>query len=356
LEARQSTSAPPHGLIDASSAEVIERATEVARQMLGMDMAFVSDTRSGVQEYSFVAGEYESFQIAPGTSAPLAGTYCEALLDGRIDNIVADAAADPVVSELAATERCGIGSYIGVPVLLDTGELYGTFCVLSHEPDPELQERDVQFMQVLAHLIADQVRRSEAEAADRRAAIAAGEVSALVAALEARDGYTGEHSEAVVALALAVAEEMGICARELIDVENAARLHDIGKIGISDSVLRKPCRLDHDEWAEMRRHPEVGQRIIDSMPGLAHLSAVIRAEHERWDGAGYPDGLAGEDIPLAARIVLVCDAYHAMTSDRPYRRALSHEVALRELSEHAGTQFCPRTVAAALRVISGDHG
>jgi response regulator RpfG family c-di-GMP phosphodiesterase len=356
LEARQSTGVLPQGLIEAGPAQVIERAAEVARQMLGMDMAFVSDTRSGVQEYSFLAGDYESFELAPGNSVPLEGTYCEALLGGRIDNIVADTAADPVVSGLPATERCEVGSYIGVPVFLDNGELYGTFCALSHEPDPELQERDVQFMRVLAHLIADQVRRSETQAAERRAAIAASEVSALVAALEARDGYTGEHSEAVVALAVAVAEEMGVPDGELTDVENAARLHDIGKIGISDSVLRKPGSLDHDEWTEMRRHPEVGQRIIDAMPGLAHLSAVIRAEHERWDGAGYPDGLAGEDIPLAARIVLVCDAYHAMTSDRPYRGALPRDVALRELSKHAGTQFCPRTVAAALRVVSGRQG
>jgi HD-GYP domain-containing protein (c-di-GMP phosphodiesterase class II) len=103
----------------------------------------------------------------------------------------------------------------------------------------------------------------------------------------------------------------------------------------------------------MRHHPVVGERIVASMKALAHLAPVVRAEHERWDGAGYPDGLRGEEIPLASRIILVSDAYHAMTSDRPYRKSLSREVALAELERNAGSQFCPATVAAALSVLRG---
>jgi HD-GYP domain-containing protein (c-di-GMP phosphodiesterase class II) len=120
---------------------------------------------------------------------------------------------------------------------------------------------------------------------------------------------------------------------------------------VPDAILCKPGGLTPDEWAEMRRHPEIGERIIRSMPGLSHLAPVIRAEHERWDGGGYPDGLAGPQIPAAARIVLACDAYHAMTSDRPYRAAMPVESALAEIERNAGTQFDLDVAAAVAAVI-----
>jgi len=179
----------------------------------------------------------------------------------------------------------------------------------------------------------------------------AGNVTALLAALEARDGYTQAHSSAVVALTTVVGRQLGLAGEALADLENAALLHDIGKIGIPDAILNKPGRLNDEEWDEIRRHSEIGEQIVASGP-LAHLAPVIRAEHERWDGKGYPDGLKGEEIPLASRIVFVCDAYHAMTSDRPYRKAMSHDDALAELARNAGTQFCPVTVAAALATIA----
>ena len=116
-------------------------------------------------------------------------------------------------------------------------------------------------------------------------------------------------------------------------------------------MLHKPGKLTEAEWDIMRRHPVVGEQVVASMKTLAHLAPVVRAEHERWDGARYPDGLAGEQIPLASRIVLVSDAYHSMTSDRPYRKALDPSVALAELERNAGSQFCPATVEAALRAI-----
>ena len=181
--------------------------------------------------------------------------------------------------------------------------------------------------------------------------IAEAEVDALLAALAARDGYTEEHSRAVVELATAAARELGVRGAELEHVERAALLHDIGKIGISDAVLRKPGPLDDAEWLEMRRHPAVGARLVGSMPRLSHLAPAIRAEHERWDGCGYPDGLWGEAIPLASRIVFACDAFDAMTSHRSYRRALPGELAEAELARGAGSQFCPRTVDALLRVL-----
>ena len=118
-----------------------------------------------------------------------------------------------------------------------------------------------------------------------------------------------------------------------------------------DAILRKPGGLTAPEWEVMREHPAIGAQIVSAIGSLSHLAPAVRAEHERWDGGGYPDGLAGEAVPLASRICFVCDAWHAMTSDRPYRRALSAEQARAELRRNAGTQFCPSTVAALERVL-----
>ena len=143
-------------------------------------------------------------------------------------------------------------------------------------------------------------------------------------------------------LALEVAAEMGLAPEEATSVGQVALLHDIGKVGVPDAILRKPGGLTAPEWEVMREHPAIGAQIVSAIGSLSHLAPAVRAEHERWDGGGYPDGLAGEAVPLASRICFVCDAWHAMTSDRPYRRALSDEQARAELRRNAGTQFCPR--------------
>jgi diguanylate cyclase (GGDEF)-like protein len=134
-------------------------------------------------------------------------------------------------------------------------------------------------------------------------------------------------------------------------VGQVALLHDIGKVGVPDAILQKPGRLTGPEWDVMREHPSIGAQIVSAIGSLSHLAPAVRAEHERWDGAGYPDGLAGEAVPLASRICFVCDAWHAMTSDRPYRRALTPDEARSEIERHTGTQFCPTTVAALKRVL-----
>ena len=168
----------------------------------------------------------------------------------------------------------------------------------------------------------------------------------LAAALEARDGYTGEHSDDVRRLSAAVAARLGLDARAAGEVEAVALLHDIGKIGIPDGVLHKPGPLTPEEWELMREHPVIGERILRPLPGLGDVATAVRHEHERWDGGGYPDGLAGEAIPLASRIVLACDAWHALVSDRPYRAALDAATARAELERNAGSQFDPQVVAA----------
>ncbi len=165
-------------------------------------------------------------------------------------------------------------------------------------------------------MVAEQLERGER---NRRLAIQAVGLQALLAAIEARDSYMGDHSRSVAALATQVARGMGLPEEEVAIAQQAAFLHDVGKVAIPDSILKKRGPLDDAEFETMREHAAVGARMVGSIPSLAHLAPVIRATHERWDGEGYPDGLSGEEIPLASRIVHACDAWHAMTYDRPSR-------------------------------------
>jgi HD-GYP domain-containing protein (c-di-GMP phosphodiesterase class II) len=135
-------------------------------------------------------------------------------------------------------------------------------------------------------------------------------------------------------------------ADELELLELAARLHDVGKLGVPDTILQKPGPLDEAEWAVMRRHPEWGAEMVGSVPGLEELGMLVGHHHERWDGHGYPNGIEGESIPLASRVISVCDAFEAMISDRPYRASLTVGDALAELETGAGSQFDPAVVAA----------
>jgi hypothetical protein len=169
-------------------------------------------------------------------------------------------------------------------------------------------------------------------------------VEAMAAAVDMRDDYTGTHSDEVVRLARRVGERMGLRDAELSELEFAARLHDVGKIGVPDAVLRKDGPLEGAEWEIMRRHPEWGAQMLRRVPGLKGVSRIVRHAHERWDGDGYPDRLRTAEIPLESRIIFACDAYHAMTSDRPYRDALRPWIAVSELREGAGGQFDPDVV------------
>jgi HD-GYP domain-containing protein (c-di-GMP phosphodiesterase class II) len=163
--------------------------------------------------------------------------------------------------------------------------------------------------------------------------------------VEDDDQYTGEHSRTVLELALPVGDALGVSARERRDLEFAALLHDVGKMAIPKGIVNKAGPLTHEEMALMRTHTIEGHRILSRFGGvLGGVGAIVRACHERWDGAGYPDGLAGKRIPLAARIIFCCDALNAMTTDRAYRAALPLPAALAELRDNAGTQFDPRVV------------
>jgi putative two-component system response regulator len=171
----------------------------------------------------------------------------------------------------------------------------------------------------------------------------------LANGIEARDPYTLNHVEAVNAYAQAMATELGWDERELEALEFGAILHDIGKIGVPEKVLSKTGPLNPEEWEEMRRHPIYGAHMIRGNPYLEDAVPLVLHHHERWDGKGYPDGLAGEDIPLGARLLAVADTFHAMTSDRPYRAAIPAEKSYEEILAQSGKQFDPRMVQAFQR-------
>ena len=155
----------------------------------------------------------------------------------------------------------------------------------------------------------------------------------------------------MVELTVAVADQLGVDHETRRAAEFGALLHDVGKVAIPNEIINKPGPLDDEEWAIMKTHTIEGQRMLETVGGLlAKVGVVVRASHERYDGGGYPDGLAGEQIPLAARIVSACDAFNAMTTDRSYRKAMSHEVAVAELRNNAGTQFDPDVVEALVAV------
>ncbi len=198
-----------------------------------------------------------------------------------------------------------------------------------------------------SNLISQQRRALERQAQDLKDSYES-IVAVLCAALDLRDNVTSGHAQRVSELASVVAWQMGLRKEEVRQIEKAAILHDIGKIGVADAVLAKPAPLDDTEWAEMRRHPELGCRMLQGIDFLKDATEIVYAHHEYYDGSGYPRGLKGNEIPLGARIFAVVDAYDAMTSYRPYRKARPHIKAVEEIVRNSGIQFDPDVVRAFL--------
>jgi response regulator RpfG family c-di-GMP phosphodiesterase len=175
-------------------------------------------------------------------------------------------------------------------------------------------------------------------------------LEALVTALDAREHETQAHSQRVREYTLTLAHQLGLKHDDLIQTGRGALLHDVGKIGVRDSILLKPGKLNEAEWVEMRKHPQIGYNILQNIEFLAPAAEIVLCHQERWDGKGYPNGLAGMDIPLGARIFAIVDTMDAMTSDRPYRKAMSFETALNEIRSCSGTQFDPSVAEAFLSI------
>ncbi len=205
-------------------------------------------------------------------------------------------------------------------------------------------------------------RKGFKKAADTKAdnRLASAVVEVLSSALDVRDRMTHRHAQRVAHMSVSIARELGLTEEEIREIEFAAALHDIGKIGVADSILRKSEPLDEGEWRDMRRHSELGYQILNGIEFLKNAAEIVYAHHERYDGAGYPRGLAREEIPLGSRLFAIVDAFDAMTSRRPYRAASSREDACAEIMANSGTQFDPYLVQVFLAVVqrtaAEEHG
>jgi hypothetical protein len=231
--------------------------------------------------------------------------------------------------------------------IAESADTFGAILVLlgAEAPDPAV----FGSLETLASNAAGVIRRAHLHAEIEGAYLST--VTALANALEAKDAETSEHVGDTTRLAVEVGRALGLAGRELRDLEFAAALHDVGKIAIPEEILRRRGPLSDDERLLVQEHTVIGERILRGIPFLATAATAVRAAHERWDGGGYPDGIAGSRIPLLSRIVFACDTWDVMTSDRPYRAALHRDEALRRLHECSGTQLDPDVVEALLTVI-----
>jgi HD-GYP domain-containing protein (c-di-GMP phosphodiesterase class II) len=253
----------------------------------------------------------------------------------------------------------GFGADLGLPLFLWTWlvdallSTLGLMAALAARDNPYGALLVLPFIALLAIFSREREARIEHSLELSRAY--RGTTLLLSDVLDEDDEYTAFHSRGVVQLSIAVAERMQLDARQMRNVEFGALLHDIGKIAIPKDILHKPGKLSEDEWVVMKTHTVEGQKLLDRVGGvLGDVGRVVRSSHERWDGGGYPDGLTGEEIPIEASIVSACDAFNAMTTHRPYRRALEPREAIAELLTHRGAQFAPSVVDVLVELIEND--
>jgi putative nucleotidyltransferase with HDIG domain len=287
-------------------------------------------------------------QVARGLSYYLADyPATAAVLESRMPSAIstADPGADP--AELFVLREMDMQAVLLMPLVSDN-EPWGLIEVYdSRARSFSAAERH------LAELAATQIGAllTAFDHEERAQRLYRETLASLSNALEAKDAVTSQHTEEVVRLAVAVAAELELELEMVRSVELGAVLHDIGKVRVPEAILNKPGPLTEDEWVVMRTHPEVGEQILRPIQSLRAILPIVRHHHERWDGTGYPDRLVARAIPLGARIVAACDAYRAMTEDRPYRAALSEAEARKELKLGAGSQFDEECVDALLRAL-----
>jgi HD-GYP domain-containing protein (c-di-GMP phosphodiesterase class II) len=258
--------------------------------------------------------------------------------------LIADTEKDPRwASKFDRKSKFRTKNMVTVPVK-SKGKIIGVLQAINKKQGKVFDQDDLRLMQSLADQVAIALENAFLYQAQRQTFFQTAEALAL--AIEKRDIYTGGHTRRVRDFSVAIGEELGLDAEAMENLELSAILHDIGKIGIEDRILRKPGKLDDDEFAQMRSHPELGFEILSHIKSLEKVNPGTRYHHERPDGKGYPLKLTGEQIPQIARIIAVADTWDAMTSDRPYRKALDEAKALRELFENRGNQFAPEVVEA----------
>jgi diguanylate cyclase (GGDEF)-like protein len=253
----------------------------------------------------------------------------------------------PVLRPTGPAGRQPLGFELAVPVMSGS-QLWGALLVLALGEE-SLSGEDADFVEMVCDHLGAALHTADLYRRLDQAYL--GTAEALAAALEAKDDYTADHARSIADLAVAVGRELDLDEEHLRDLRYGAVFHDIGKIAIPDAILNKPGPLTPEERKVIETHPIAGEQILAPVPFLSRVRRIVRHDHERWDGTGYPDGLRGPQIPIGARIVFVVDSFHAMVSDRPYRKGMPEAEARAELLAHAGTQFDPAVVDAFLRVL-----
>ena len=321
--------------------DVLERAVDLSARLLDKPRSSVwLQDRAGedLVPRAFFGYDPRDAALLSGVSFP--DERAREVLDAD-EPFVLEAAKFPVRggAELAR------GLIAVAPLRLD-GDRLGCIVVRTDPQDGNFDDRSMRLLAGVAHQVKLAVTNASSYESLERTFLST--VEALANALEANDEYTSSHARWITDMALHVGRELGMDAKALKRLELGALFHDIGKIGVPEAILAKPGPLSDEEWKVVRLHPELGARILAPIERLEQVCEIVRHCHEHWDGSGYPSSLAGEEIPLESRVILVCDAYHAMTTDRPYRRRLSIEEARRRLRKAAGTQFDPRVVEVFL--------
>jgi diguanylate cyclase (GGDEF)-like protein len=319
---------------------IAETAVTDVHAALGYERcALVRLERDGRVHEVAVAGEGWEGEAERGEDSPVARSLGE-----RRPVLINDASRDPLY---AGKLPEGVASALTVPLYAGS-RLWGAI-ELWARPPAAFDPGDAHLVQTVADHIGGALLTAELYRELEQTYV--GTAAALAAALEAKDDYTADHAQSIAALAVEVGKEVGLGSSALRDLRYGAIFHDIGKIAIPDAILHKPGKLTAAEFEVVKRHPVNGEQILAPVPFLADVRRIVRHDHERWDGDGYPDGLRGEEIPIGARIVFVVDAYHAMISDRPYRKGMPPAEAQVQLRAGAGTQFDPDVVTAFLRVL-----
>jgi putative nucleotidyltransferase with HDIG domain len=280
------------------------------------------------------------------------GQRVEVGVNGRVARtgrpaLVNDTSVDP--DYLGRADGKNPGSQLSLPIVV--AESNWGVLNLEQRARGAFDEEDLLLAHVVAGQIGAAIHRCQLVSELEDAFLTT--IGVISDAVELQDSYTASHANEVAELAVRVGERLGVDGAELDRLRYGALLHDVGKIGIPAEILRKPGPLTEEERGRMDEHTAIGARMLERIPFLAPVAPLVRSAHERHDGGGYPDGLAGEQIPRGAMVIATCDAFHAMTSDRTYRKAMSVTAAEAELRDHAGTQFEPSVVEALLDELAG---
>ncbi len=326
--------------------EIRNRATEAAKQLLDTEVASLLLVDQESRELFFEVALGEAGRAVREVRLKMGQGIAGWVAEQGEPAVIHDVYRDPrFFKDVDSKSSFVTRNMISVPVK-SKDKILGVLQAIN-KLDGIFDEEDLEWLQILSNQVAVAIENAGLYEELRETFL--GTVMSLADSLDKRDAYTGGHTRRVKAYSLAIGRRLGLQPQELEGLQLSAVLHDIGKIGVRDSILLKNCRLDVDELRSMQQHANHGAEILSHVKSLQGVVSAVKGHHENFDGTGYPDRLRGEDIPLFARIILVADSFDAMTSDRSYRKALSFDTAFAELNKFSGTQFDPAVVNAFIR-------